>query len=124
MSPEALGTLEEALRELRDLERVLRPWRRDGEEMAETVRRLVAEQAKAKPALAAVPRTASALGGLKTAKQIVTACPALTKDSLKKMMFHSKTNGLEAHLLRLGRRVLIDEQGFLAWLRGRRRRAA
>jgi hypothetical protein len=121
MSPEIIVTLEDALRELRNLERLLRPWRRDGEDMAETLRRLIAQEAKL---AAAVPRAASPLGSLKTAKQIVAACPALTKDSLKKMMFHSKTNGLEAHLLRLGRRVLIDEEGFLDWLRGRRRRAA
>lgn len=124
MSPEILGSLEEALRELRNVERLLRPWRRDGEDMAETLRRLIAEQAKLAAAAAPPPRPASPLGGLKTAKQIVAACPALTKDSLKKMMFHSQTNGLEEHLIRLGRRVLIDEQGFLDWLRGRRRRRA
>jgi hypothetical protein len=123
MSPDTLGILEDALRELRDLERLLRPWMKDGEEMADTVRRLIAEKAKpAPPAATIVP--ASPLGGLKTAKQIVAACPALTKDSLKKMMVHSRTNGLELHLVRLGRRVLIDEQGFHDWLRGRRRRAA
>ncbi len=122
MSPDTLGTLEEAVRELRNLERLLRPWMKEGEEMAETVRRLISE--KAKPAAVAAAEPVSPLGRLKTAKQIVASCPALTKDSLKKMMFHSTTNGLETHLLRRGRRVLIDEQGFLEWLRGQRRRAA
>ncbi len=123
MSPDVLGTLEDAVRELRNLERLLRPWMKEGEEMADTVRRLISEKPKpAPPAATASP--ASPLGRLKTAKQIVAACPALTKDSLKKMMFHSRTNGLEPHLVRLGRRVLIDEHGFHDWLRGRRRRAA
>ncbi len=124
MSPEILGSLEEALRELRNVERLLRPWRRDGEDMAETLRRLIAEQAKLAASAAPPPCPASPLGKLKTAKQIVAACPALTKDSLKKMMFLSQTNGLEEHLLRLGRRVLFDEQGFLDWLRRRGRRRA
>jgi hypothetical protein len=34
-------------------------------------------------------------------------------------MFHSRTNGLEAHLIRRGRRVYFDEAGFAAWLRRR-----
>ena len=124
MSPDTLGTLEEAVRELRNLERLLRPWMKEGEEMAETVRRLMSEKAKPAAVAAAESVSVSPLARLKTAKQIVASCPALTKDSLKKMMFHSRTNGLEMHLVRLGRRVLIDEQGFLEWVRGQRRRAA
>ena len=122
MSPDTIASVEDALRELRNLERLLRPRMREGEEMADTVSRLISEKAKPSPVVA--PGLTSPLAGFKTAKQIVASCPALTKDSLKKMMFHSRTNGLEVHLVRLGRRVLIDEQGFLDWLRGRNRRAA
>src|SRR3982074_674104 len=111
MSPDALVSLERAVRELRNLERILRPLMQDGEEMAETVRRLILVKPTPAPAASSDAIT-SPLGSLKTSKQIVAACPGLTKDSLKKMMFHSRTNGLEIHLVRLGRKVLIDEQGF------------
>src|SRR5258708_3174807 len=122
MSPDTIASLEDALRELRNLERLLRPRMREGEEMADTVSRLISEKAKPSPVVA--PGLTSPLTAFKTAKQIVASCPALTKDSLKKMMFHSRTNGLELHLVRFGRRVLIDEQGFHDWLRGRQKRAA
>jgi hypothetical protein len=45
--------------------------------------------------------------------------PALTLFALKKLMFHSRTNGLEAHLIGRGRRVYFDEAGFAEWLRCR-----
>lgn len=119
MSSDALVTLDRAVRELRNLERILRPFMEDGEEMTEAVRRLISVKPASVPP-ASVGPISSPLGTLKTPKQIVAACPALTKNSLKKMMFRSRTNGLEAHLVRLGRRVLIDERGFGEWLRGKR----
>ncbi len=119
MSSDALVTLDRAVRELRNLERILRPFMEDGEELAQTVRRLIPLKPAPEPPTSVAP-ISSPLASLKTSKQIVAACPALTKDSLKKMMFRSRTNGLEAHLVRLGRKVLIDERGFSEWLRGKR----
>lgn len=35
---------------------------------------------------------------------------------LRHLIFHAKSNGFEAVLRRVGRRVLIDEEAFFQWL--------
>lgn len=35
---------------------------------------------------------------------------------LRHLVFHAKTNGFEKVIRRAGRRVLLDEQAFFAWL--------
>jgi hypothetical protein len=62
------------------------------------------------------------LRNLKTPRQIVESCPALTMGGLRMLLFHSQTNGLEACVVRLGRKLVIDEAAFVEWLE--RRRAA
>jgi hypothetical protein len=62
------------------------------------------------------------LANLKTPQQIADACPALTLGGLRRLLFHSRTNGLEACVVRLGRKLLIDEAAFLRWLAGERER--
>ena len=56
------------------------------------------------------------LANLKTPKQIVDSCPGLTMGGLRMLLFHSRTNGLEGCVVRLGRKLLIDEAEFVRWL--------
>jgi hypothetical protein len=56
------------------------------------------------------------LNNLKSPKQIVEACPAMTMGGLRMLLFHSRTNGLESCVVRLGRKLLIDEVAFVRWL--------
>lgn len=56
------------------------------------------------------------LANLKTPKQIVDSCPGLTMGGLRTLLFHSRTNGLEGCVVRLGRKLLIDEAEFVRWL--------
>jgi hypothetical protein len=35
---------------------------------------------------------------------------------LRTLLFHSRTNALEGCVVRLGRKLLIDEAGFVRWL--------
>ncbi len=59
---------------------------------------------------------------LKTPRQIVDSCPGITMGGLRMLLFHSRTNGLESCVVRLGRKLLIDEADFVKWLAGLRRR--
>lgn len=56
-----------------------------------------------------------------TPAQLVEICPALTARSLKWMLFKARENGLANFnaVIHIGRKVLIDEEAFLAWLRSR-----
>lgn len=55
---------------------------------------------------------------LRTVRQFSAANPAFTEASLRWTIFNENTNGLAASgaILRHGRRVLIDEQRFFAWI--------
>lgn len=66
---------------------------------------------------------------LRTVRQIVELSKganggeeaAFTEGGLRWMIFHSERNGLDEALVRVGRRVLVDEDAFNEWLeRGRR----
>jgi hypothetical protein len=63
------------------------------------------------------------LTNLKSPKQIVEACPGITMGGLRMLLFHSRTNGLEACVVRLGRKLLIDEVAFVRWLEELREQA-
>jgi hypothetical protein len=63
------------------------------------------------------------LHNLKTPKQIVECCPGMTIGGLRMLLFHSRTNGLESCVVRLGRKLLIDEAAFVQWLDGMREQA-
>ncbi len=39
-----------------------------------------------------------------------------SQSGLRYYAFHSKTNGFDAVLKRIGRRILIDEQAFFKWV--------
>jgi hypothetical protein len=51
--------------------------------------------------------------------QLSQKLPAFTQSSLRWLIFNSASNGLEKSgaLMRLGRRVLIDEEKFIEWVR-------
>ena len=53
---------------------------------------------------------------LVTVGQLSEQCPAFSESSLRTLIFHSKTNDLEAAVVRIGRRVLIDTEEFDRWL--------
>ncbi len=69
-----------------------------------------------------VPRT------LLTVRQFATKHPAFTEQGRRWLIFQAKprgsskgplpANGLETALVRIGRRVLIDEAGFFQWVAG------
>jgi hypothetical protein len=50
--------------------------------------------------------------------------PTLTEHALRHYVRTAEQNGLEPHIRRLGRKILIHEQGFLSWLAGEGRRDA
>jgi hypothetical protein len=52
----------------------------------------------------------------KTVRQISEKFPAFTEPSLRWALFNAKANGLASAIVRIGRRVLIDEEKFVAWL--------
>jgi len=55
---------------------------------------------------------------LVTVSQLSTAIPALSQAGIRWLIFTGKENGLEESgaVIRLGRRVLIDEEKFIAWV--------
>lgn len=56
---------------------------------------------------------------LRTVKQLADELKptgAFSQGALRWLIFHSKTNGFDQALVRVGRKVLIDRQRFDAWL--------
>ncbi|HEY0876916.1 MAG TPA: hypothetical protein VGE10_00540 [Zeimonas sp.] len=53
---------------------------------------------------------------LRTLRQLAERNPAFTEGALRWHVFNSKRNGLDSAIVRVGRRVLIDEQAFSQWL--------
>lgn len=53
---------------------------------------------------------------LRTLRQLAERNPAFTEGALRWHVFNAKTNGLDSAIVRIGRRVLIDEQAFSQWL--------
>ena len=51
-----------------------------------------------------------------TVKQFSSRNPAFSEGSLRWLLFNARENKLEAAVVRVGRRVLIDEDRFFAWL--------
>ena len=57
---------------------------------------------------------------LRTVKQTVAECPWLTEPALRRYIFDSAQNGLAPALVRIGRRLLIHQPTFNAWLESHR----
>ena len=53
---------------------------------------------------------------LHTVQQFCQAHPAFTPGGLRWLLFNRDINGLERAVVKVGRRVLIDEDKFFAWL--------
>lgn len=53
---------------------------------------------------------------LYTVDQFVQKHPAFSNGGLRWLLFHREKNGLKRAVLRVGRRVLIDETLFFEWL--------
>jgi hypothetical protein len=62
-----------------------------------------------------------AISSLLTVKQFSDKHPAFPEGGLRHRIFYAKENGLSVSgaLVRNGRRVLIDEEVFFDWLKGR-----
>ncbi|HEY2345413.1 MAG TPA: DNA-binding protein [Xanthomonadaceae bacterium] len=54
-----------------------------------------------------------------TVEQLAEKYPAFTIPSLRWLLFNREHNGLKSAVVQLGRRVLIDEQAFVAWLKSK-----
>lgn len=71
--------------------------------------------------------TGNSVPHLLTVRQFAARHPAFTEGSLRWLIFLTNqpdaasipayARGIDAAIVRLGRRVLIDEQAFLAWVR-------
>jgi hypothetical protein len=57
-----------------------------------------------------------------TVAQLATRHPAFSQASLRHWIFHSENNGLAASgaLIRLGRKILLDEAAFIRWVKSHR----
>lgn len=53
---------------------------------------------------------------LLTVRQFVQRHPAFTQGGLRYLIFNAHCNGMSVCLRRIGRRVLIDEAAFFAWV--------
>lgn len=51
-----------------------------------------------------------------TVKQLSQKYPAFSENSLRWIIFNSKLNGATAFIRKVGRKVLIDEIGFVSWI--------
>jgi hypothetical protein len=51
-----------------------------------------------------------------TVKQTSDKHPAFSENSLRWIIFNSRFNGSSAFLRRVGRKILIDDEAFVAWI--------
>ena len=55
-----------------------------------------------------------------TVRQLTEKYPAFPQGGLRHYIFHEKENGFAYCIRRVGRRVLISEADFFAWVEGQR----
>lgn len=60
---------------------------------------------------------------LLTVSQFVEKHSWATKGGLRGLLFNRRKNGLDAAVVRLGRKLLLDEEQFFQWLESRGREA-
>ena len=51
-----------------------------------------------------------------TVKQTSQKYPAFSENSLRWIIFNSKINGATAFIRKVGRKVLLDDDGFVGWI--------
>ena len=59
-----------------------------------------------------------------TIAQTSAKFPAFTEGALRWLVFNAASNGFGKVIVRVGRRVLIDEERFVEWLRDQRKGVA
>lgn len=65
----------------------------------------------------------SELSQISTVDQFAKKYPAFSRASLRWMLFNREQNGLHKAVVQIGRRILIDEAAFVAWLHEHREAA-
>lgn len=55
-----------------------------------------------------------------TVSALAQKYPAFSEQSLRWLLFNREANGFNRCVVRIGRRVLIDETEFVAWLKSQR----
>lgn len=53
---------------------------------------------------------------LLTVRQLSEKYPAFPQGGIRHIIFHEKENNFDAVTIRVGRKVLIDEEAFLDWV--------
>ena len=53
---------------------------------------------------------------LVTVPQLCRRNPAFTEGGMRWLLFHREANGLKKAVVRVGRRLLIDEEKFFGWI--------
>ncbi len=51
-----------------------------------------------------------------TVRQLSEKYPAFPQGGVRHLIFHADTNGFSSVIVRVGRKVLIDEDAFLVWI--------
>ena len=64
------------------------------------------------------------MSDLLTVKQFAEKHPAFSEASLRYHIFHEEQNGMSDALVRIGRKILIKEAAFFAWLEYLQQKAA
>jgi len=55
-----------------------------------------------------------------TPKQLALQQPAFSESSIRWHIFNAKRNGLDPHIRRIGRKVLVNVAGFGEWIENQR----
>jgi hypothetical protein len=55
-----------------------------------------------------------------TVKQTAEKYPFNSQNSLRWIIFNSKSNGATAWLRKIGRKILIDDEGYISWINNQR----
>ncbi|WNV04976.1 hypothetical protein RP726_00845 [Candidatus Methylospira mobilis] len=53
---------------------------------------------------------------LSTVRQFSEKNPAFTQAAIRNYVFNAKTNGFDTCIIRIGRKILIDEAAFFQWI--------
>ena len=56
-----------------------------------------------------------------TIKQYAQRYPYPSENSIRWMIFHSESNGIESALIRVNRRIIIDLDAFNLWMRSQKK---
>lgn len=51
-----------------------------------------------------------------TVRQLSEKYPAFPQGGIRHLIFNCKSNGFDAVISRVGRKILISEQGFIDWI--------